>query len=257
MVRALPWKLLLPAMISLANRSYQKEMLDAAYIPFADIRQNMKELNTINTYLGGHAISIHGIKEILKYSQTNKPVTVCEIGCGGGDNLKAIQQWCIQNKIEINFIGIDLKAECIEFAMQQYPALNAKWICSDYKAVQFNNIKPDIIFSSLFCHHFNEDELVNMLQWMQQNSGTGFFINDLQRHPLAYHAIKIITGIFSKSALVKNDAPLSVARGFKKSEWQNLINAAAIKNCTILWKWAFRYLIIAFNFPKKQAIHNP
>ena len=250
LVPALQWKLLLPVMISLTKRSYQKEMLDAPHIPFADIRQNMQELNTINTYLGGHAISIGGIKEILKSHPVNKPLTVCEIGCGGGDNLKAIQQWYIQNQIEINFIGIDLKPECIEFARQQYPALNAQWICSDYKAVKFNEVKPDIIFSSLFCHHFYEDELVTMLQWMQQNSGTGFFINDLQRHPLAYYCIKIITGIFSKSTLVKNDAPLSVARGFKKIEWQKIINAAGIADCTIQWKWAFRYLITAVNSRK-------
>ena len=237
-------------MISLTNRSYQKEMLDAPYIPFADIRQNMKELNTINTYLGGHAISIGGIKEILKSHPANKPLTVCEIGCGGGDNLKAIQQWCTRNLINISFTGIDLKPECIEFAKQQYPALKAQWICSDYKTVQFGNDKPDIIFSSLFCHHFEEDELVTMLQWMQQNSGAGFFINDLQRHPLAYYAIKLITGIFSKSALVKNDAPLSVARGFKKWEWEKSIAAAGIADCTIQWKWAFRYLITAVSSRK-------
>jgi 2-polyprenyl-3-methyl-5-hydroxy-6-metoxy-1,4-benzoquinol methylase len=232
-------------------------MLDAPHIPFADIRQNMKELNTINTYLGGHAISIVGIKQLLKSHPANKPITVCEIGCGGGDNLKAIQQWCTRNQIEINFIGIDLKAECIEFARQQCPALNAQWICSDYKATLFNNLQPDIIFSSLFCHHFNEAELITMLQWMQQNSTTGFFINDLQRHPMAYYSIKIITSIFSKSALVKNDAPLSVARGLKKAEWQNLINTAAIENCTIQWKWAFRYLITAAHSRKSMLGESP
>ena len=114
---------------------------------------------------------------------------------------------------------------------------------SDYKKVHFKS-KPDIIFCSLFCHHFKDDELVCMFRWMHDNSVLGFFINDLHRHPLAYHSIRMLTTLFSKSYLVKNDAPLSVLRGFKKRELVALLNKAGISNYTIRWKWAFRWLVI-------------
>lgn len=230
-------------MLSLKARSYQKELLDDGNIPFADIQLNMQELNTINTYLGGHAITISGIKQILKTFNSTKSVTICEIGCGGGDNLKAIEKWCSANSVKVILTGIDIKSECITFAQQQYPQLNATWITSDYREVQFA-VKPDIIFSSLFCHHFDNEGIIAMLQWMKANVTLGFFINDLDRHPMAYRAIQLITRIFSTSYLVKNDAPLSVARGFKKTEWQNLIAKAGIPNCTVTWKWAFRYLVV-------------
>lgn len=234
-------------MINLTNRSYKKELLDNDDIPFADIKQNMKELNTINTLLGGHRITIAGIKILLAHHNANKPVTVCEIGCGGGDNLKAISNYCTQKNIAVNFIGIDMKPECIAFAKQQYPHLNSTWMTSNYEKVDFPEHKPDIIFSSLFCHHFIEAELITMLHWMKQYAAIGFFINDLQRHPLAYYSIKCITKLFSKSYLVKNDAPLSVARGFKKEEWLQIFKTAGINNFSIKWKWAFRYLVICSN----------
>ena len=79
---------------------------------------------------------------------------------------------------------------------------------------------------------------------MKENASAGFFINDLHRHPLAWYSIKLITTAFSKSYLVKNDAPLSVARGFKINEWRRLMKQAVINNFTIEWKWAFRHLII-------------
>lgn len=82
---------------------------------------------------------------------------------------------------------------------------------------------------------------------MQQNCTLGFFINDLQRNWFAYHSIKIITRFFSSSYLVKNDAPLSVARGFHKDEWLQVFQKAGIKNFNVEWKWAFRYLIISTN----------
>ncbi|MEO6670794.1 MAG: SAM-dependent methyltransferase, partial [Ferruginibacter sp.] len=148
-----------------------------------------------------------------------------------------------------NFIGIDIKGSCIEFASKQYPALPASWITSDYAAADLSFNKPTVVFSSLFCHHFTETELTAMIHWMKKNSSKGFFINDLQRHPVAYILIKWLTGIFSKSYLVKNDAPLSVARGFKKHEWVAIFQAAGISNYTIKWKWAFRYLIVCKNEP--------
>lgn len=226
-------------MINLAKRSYQKELMDADDIPFDAMAQTLKELNIINTRLGGHAITLKGIQSFLNNKEA---ITVCEIGCGGGDNLFAIYKYCVKNNIPVSFIGIDMNAECIAFAKQQYPQLDCQWICSDYAVVQFDK-PPAIIFSSLFCHHFTDEQLVPMLQWLQKNSTKGFFINDLQRHWLAYYLIKYITRFFSKSYLVKNDACLSVSRGFKKTEWQELFQQAGIKEFTINWKWAFRFLI--------------
>lgn len=231
-------------MINLTSRSPKLELLDREDISFADIQQNMKELNIINTLLGGHNISIAGIKKILKKHSAGESITVCEIGCGGGDNLKAVEKWAAAKSIRINFTGIDVKAACIDYARQQYPLLNAKWVVADYRAVEFGDDKPDIIFASLFCHHFKDAEIVSMLRWMKMNSVKGFFINDLHRHRLAYCSIKLITGIFSRSYLVKNDAPLSVARGFKTKEWTGLITEANLSNSTVQWKWAFRHLIV-------------
>ncbi len=240
MALALLWKPLLLLMLSLKNRSYTKELLDADNIPFEDIKKNLQELNTINSLLGGHKITIDGIKAF----PIKNEITICEVGCGGGDNLKAIQNWSNKNNITSKkYIGIDLKDTCINFAEQQYKSL-ASWITSDYAKVNFGNNKPDVIFSSLFCHHFSEEQLIKLLQWKKENSTKGFFINDLQRNTVAYYLIKWLTKIFSKSYLVKNDAPISVTRGFHKKEWEILLQKAGITNYSIQWKWAFRYLII-------------
>ena len=86
---ALPWKLSFYLMIDYKNRSLKKELLDQNNIPFEDIVLNMKELEFINAHLGGHSITINGFKKLLK---NRKTISVCEIGCGGGDNLNAINK---------------------------------------------------------------------------------------------------------------------------------------------------------------------
>ena len=232
-------------LLNFNQRSYEEELLDRNDIPFADIKKNMQELDFINTWLGGHDITIKGFRTL---ADNRKKISVCEIGCGGGDNLKAIYRFAKKKGISIEVTGIDIKKECIEFAKENSAEIaNARWICSDYKCAQLP-VKPDIIFSSLFCHHFDDAGVKHIFQWMNQNSQLGFFINDLQRHPLAYHSIRILSAIFSRSYMVKNDAPLSVLRGFSKSELNALIKDAHIDTdnigYSIDWQWAFRWLLI-------------
>ena len=234
-------------MPSLQHRSYQKELLDRNDIPFDDIRRNMQELDFINTKLGGHDITLDGIVALIKNQMNfNSSLTIVEIGCGGGDNLRAIRNWSERIHLPVQLKGVDINRECIAYAKQQKRNRGIEFLVSDYKNVSFDQ-KPDIIFSSLFCHHFTEDELAFMLQWMKQNSKIGFFINDLHRHWLAYYSIKLLTKLFSKSYLVKNDAPLSVQRGFKRHEWNTIFNEAGIANFNCKWRWAFRWLITSAN----------
>ena len=233
-------------MISMKERSYEKELLDQDDIPFDDILVNLRELNMVNTLLGGHKITCKGVDFFLQKIQGDETLTIAEIGCGGGDNLLAIDNFFQVKKQPVALIGVDIKTECIQYAQQHKPA-NSIWICSDYRETIWPGKKPDIIFSSLFCHHFTDEELVMQLTWLKENSRLGFFINDLHRHPAAYYSIKLLTRILSRSYLVKNDAPLSVMRGFKKRDWIKLLSAAGISNYQIKWQWAFRYLVCVTN----------
>jgi SAM-dependent methyltransferase len=227
--------------VSFKHRSYQKELLDGKNISFEDIRLNMQELDFINKHLGGHKVTISGIKPFA----ARPAMHVVEIGCGGGDTLRVIKEWCDKKNIEVQLCGIVINKEFISFATERSANKGINFISSDYILVRFEQ-QPDIIFSSLFCHHFSDDELVEMLQWIYKNCRYGFFINDLHRHSLAYYSIKFLTKAFSKSYMVKNDAPLSVKRGLKKNEWKRIFAEAGIKNYQIKWKWAFRWLIICY-----------
>jgi 2-polyprenyl-3-methyl-5-hydroxy-6-metoxy-1,4-benzoquinol methylase len=238
--------------VNFRHRSYQPELLDRPDIPFEDIQRNMQELNFINTWLGGHAITLTGVEALVNSQNpastaeaSAKAITICEIGCGGGDNLVAIKNWCDKKNIPVAFIGIDINPHCTEVAAKRLLG-NTQLITSDYKDVQLQT-QPDIVFSSLFCHHFSDREMVKQLQWMKTNARLGFFINDLHRHKVAYYSIKMLTALFSNSYLVKHDAPLSVARGFTKGEWSQFFNIAGINDYSIEWKWAFRWLIVSKN----------
>lgn len=220
------------------------ELLDDPSIPWADIKRNMEELEFINTWLGGHAINAAGWDRFLQQWPAKKHWHVAEVGCGAGDNLRYLVKRAKQQGLSIQATGIDINPHAIQLAEQKPGYVGFQWIHADYQQVQFPTTeKPDILFASLCCHHFNGSDLIALLRWMQEQATYGFFINDLHRHPLAYYSIQTLTRLFSRSYLVKHDAPLSVCRGFTRAEWVNQLHEAGIQQPKIEWKWAFRHLI--------------
>lgn len=225
-----------------SQRSTDKELLDQEHIPAEDLYRNLRELDFINHWLGGYAISFSGLKRILK---SNKKMHLVDIGCGGGDTLKRIAQWNTKARFDLKLYGVDLKSVCIEYAGQNLNGKDVTLICDDYRNV-FNHIEhADVIHACLFCHHLSTEQMVELVRFCRQKKCI-LIVNDLERNPIAYYSIKLLTRLFSNSYLVKNDAPLSVLRGFKKKEWIAILKQAGAQKYTVLNKWAFRHLVIVY-----------
>ena len=224
------------------NRSTQKELLDAELIPDADLFQNLKELHVINSLLGGYQISLNALKKV---DFKIKPITLVDIGSGGGDTLKTIFHWSKKNNKEVKLYGIDLKSTCVDYSNQNEPNESLNFICDDYRNIHLHVKEVDIIHASLFCHHLTINQIVELIQFALKHKAV-LIINDLERNRFAYYSIKYLTKLFSKSYLVKNDAPLSVLRGFKKIEWIEMIDKAGAMKYTVKNKWAFRHEVIIY-----------
>jgi 2-polyprenyl-3-methyl-5-hydroxy-6-metoxy-1,4-benzoquinol methylase len=229
-------------MFSNQQRSKKLELLDEAIIPSEDLYRNLYELEVINKRLGGHNATFKGLSFFEWNGDSN---TLLDIGSGGGDTLRAIAK-SKYGKHFNQLDGADLKLDCIAYAKSRSTQFkNITYYENDYKiCLENSKHQYDIISNALFCHHFADEQLIEMLKLMKQHSRIGFIINDLQRHWLAYYSIQLLTALFSKSYLVKNDAPLSVARSFKKSDWKKLLLKAGVEGAIIKWSWAFRYVIV-------------
>src|SRR6476659_1749153 len=107
-------------------RSHTKELLDGDNIPAPDLFRNLKELDTVNTLLGGYNISLSALNVIV---QNQEYYTLVDIGCGGGDTLKYIHKWNTRARKNISLVGIDIKPVCIEYAAQNTAGLPIRYIC--------------------------------------------------------------------------------------------------------------------------------
>lgn len=225
-------------------RSYQAEMMDAPDIPKDLLFRNLQELDYINRTLGGHAITLCGIQKLI--TDKNREYHIVDIGCGGGDSMLAIARWARNNHYKVKITGVDVNTDAVTYTKEHCKDFNEiNTVESDYRDFLKSAVSIDIVHCSLFCHHLKDDELQELFDYLKQFTNVGFVINDLQRHWFAYYSIKMLTRWFSSSVLVKNDAPLSVLRGFKRNELQLLLSQANVNAANISWKWAFRYLIVS------------
>ncbi|MCB0486907.1 MAG: methyltransferase domain-containing protein [Cyclobacteriaceae bacterium] len=235
-----------------SQRSQHIEIMDDLNCQGEVVEQTLRELEVINRLLGGNHVTINGIQKLLSDNiQNNKTLTIVDLGCGGGDILKEISRWANKHNINVRLVGIDANPFIVRFAENN---------CSDYRDIEFRvdnvfdaNFQSqsfDIIVATLFTHHFSSQELSQLLSTLNRQAKIGVVINDLHRHWFAYHSIRILTRLFSRSKMVKFDAPLSVLRAFRKDDLVEVLNQAGIKHYILRWKWAFRWQLI---IPKSLA----
>jgi 2-polyprenyl-3-methyl-5-hydroxy-6-metoxy-1,4-benzoquinol methylase len=227
-----------------SQRSEAIEIMDDLNCAGPVVDQTLAQLEFINKWLGGNAVTLNGLNTILKSCHQNS-LTIADLGCGGGDMLKLISNKLKKKNISAMLTGIDANPNIVAYAINNttsYPEIKFKAL--DVLSTEFRKESFDIVFATLFFHHFTHDQLVTVFAHLNKTARCGIVINDLHRHPLAYYSIKLLTKFFSKSTMVKNDAPLSVHRGFTRTELEGILKAAGITTYSLTWKWAFRWQLI-------------
>lgn len=239
-------------MPNLSYRSNEKELIDDLELDNDALRQNLEELALINKYLGGNQVTTSGLSSLVnfqsKISNRKSEIEIADLGCGGGDMLMVMADWAKKKGIDAQFIGIDANDFMIDFGTKRTANYqNISYLHQDIYSEEFKEKSFDIVTMTLFCHHFSDESLVQLLQQLKKQTRIGIVINDIHRHWFAYHSIAWITKLFLKSYLVKNDAKLSVWRAFVREDLEKIIQKSGFTKYSIRWKWAFRWEVVLFS----------
>ncbi|PKL76463.1 MAG: SAM-dependent methyltransferase [Candidatus Melainabacteria bacterium HGW-Melainabacteria-1] len=230
----------------LRRRSNEPELMDADNANPELLYRTLHELEVINRWLGGYATTLAGLKTLLGVSGRDQNSMrlwrIVDVGCGGGDTLRAIADWGQTLGLRLQLTGLDLQPVCLEYARKHSQGYAIDWISGDFRAATG---PYDLVISSQFCHHLDDALMREFFAWTRRVARYGYLINDLQRHRLAYHSIHALTALLSRSPYVRYDGPMSVRRAWTRAELQNLAASAGL-HPQIEWKWAFRYLVTGY-----------
>lgn len=224
-----------------AQRSAVDELMDTQAVSFEEFDQCLRHLRIINAFTLAYRPTIQWLSR--KVSRGKDPVSVLDIGCGGGDMLRRIAGWAKRRGLCVELVGVDMHPWSTRSAQRATPSsYPIRYETADIFAFMPER-KADFIISSLFAHHLSDSELVRFIHWMECHAARGWFINDVERHPLAYALVRRAVKLLRFNRLVQHDAPVSVLRALKRSDWQRLLGEAGVppRQVTIDAFFPFRY----------------
>ncbi len=225
----------------LSERSVAPELMDDFQEGPAKLRDVYNDINRVNRLLGGNAITIEGVVKLMKKNPRSS-YTIIDMGCGDGELLRKIADYCRAMKQAVRLIGIDVNAEVLQLAIQCSQGYREiSFAQQDILEIAPDDFMADIVINTLCMHHFNQAQLPIFLTKFVVLAQIGVVINDLHRSVWAYYLFKCFSLIFIRTNTAKIDGLISISKGFTKNELLYFAQNFPDLNHEITWKWAFRY----------------
>lgn len=226
----------------LKERSSEPELMDNDDISKEDYNQCLADLASVNRITRTHQATLDWLDQAIRCLPVNTPITILDVACGQGDLLRVIHRFAAERNFKITLQGLDMNPNSAIAARQATPSsMDIAYFTGD--VFTFTPAPPpDFIVSSQFTHHLSDSQVVSFLQWMERHARRGWFIADLHRHPLAYYGYSLLAGLARWHPVVRHDGAVSVARSFRRADWQALLAQAGIL-ANIRWHVPFRLCV--------------
>lgn len=236
-----------PHLPSFATRARGTERMDDPDVKGDALRRALHDLRRINRLLGGLRATASVLDPVLADRET---LDVLDVGTGTGDYLVDLVRRGVRWNAEVRGVGVDLNPVTVghgrawlDAALPTALRPRVRLEIEDALALPYPDDAFDVAHAALFLHHFHGPTAAQLLGEMERVSRLGIVVNDLHRHPLAYLGIWALSRLARLSPMVQHDGPLSVRRGFRRSDLAALARTHLCSPARIRWHWAFRWTL--------------
>ncbi len=226
--------------MNFAQRNALSELMDTETVTPEDFAACLKDLATVNRLTLAMRPTFAWLSEVTRNWPAGRRLSVLDVGYGQGDMLRAIWHWAKRRDLIVDLEGIDLNPLSELAARDATPAeLNICFRTGDVFALATER-RFDVVISSLLTHHLSDAQIVSFIRLMERQTITGWFINDLHRHALSYHAFRVWAALAGWHRFVRHDGPVSIARSFRREDWRQYLILAGV-DAEVVWYFPFRY----------------
>jgi SAM-dependent methyltransferase len=235
------------AALDFSSRSSTPELMDIEVTGFEEFRDCLVDLERVNLWTMTYRPMMAFLDRLLAAGllPRDRPLVVVDVGRGYGGMLRKIDDWAAKRGIAVDLTGVDLNPwSAVASGAATAPNRPIRWVTAN-----LFDYKPeggiDLIVSSQFTHHLDDEGLVRFLTWMEETAKLGWFVSDLHRHKLPYHFFRIWSRLARWHRFVQNDGPISISRAFVAADWRRLIARAGISAdaAEIEWWIPFRLCV--------------
>ncbi|GGG13521.1 methyltransferase domain-containing protein [Paenibacillus abyssi] len=230
----------------LEQRAKQPELMDDFSQGGPELSEAFAHLRRLNRIFGAAAPTLYGVQRLWGEAEKPRHLSVMDIGAGSGEVNRELLRWADRQDIDLTITLVDRTEEACE---------EARRIFHHERRVQVMRCDlfmlpeacADIITGTQFIHHFASHELCGVVANMLRRSRLGVVINDIHRHWIAWSAVWLAVRMISTNRYIRHDGPLSVAKGFRLADWQQLRDELGGPEMSVAWRPLFRYAAVIRN----------
>ena len=228
---------------TLLHRDKQPEIMDQPGLAAADHANALRALARIN-WISNVAGTLWNPIRQLAENRRGQPLRVLDLASGGGDVPIRLACRARRARLPITFSGAELSQTARDFAFAQarMAGVDVDFLPCD----ALHGSLPggfDIITCSLYLHHLEADQAIDLLKRMGDAAGSMVLVSDLIRSRMGFLLAYVGTRILSRSAVAHYDGPQSVRAAFTMAEATQMAQRAGLTRATLSWRWPYRFLL--------------
>lgn len=228
---------------SLSYRRLQAELMDQPELDARRHHRALEGLARINFFSGSARILWPEIRRLIR-QEPQREWRLLDVATGAGDVPAALWRKARRAGLRLEVAGCDISDRAVEHA--QLGAERAKAPIRFFRCDALGEGLPegyDIVTSSLFLHHLEEDRAVELLCRMATAARSLVLVNDLERSRAGFALAYVGVRVLSRCDVVHVDGPRSVEGAFTCAEAGELSRAAGLQGATVKRRWPCRYLL--------------
>ena len=172
------------------------------------------------------------------------PLRVLDVASGAGDIPIRLALRAGRSGRRLQITACDLSPVAIGFASRR--AARAGVRMNFFQADVLRSQIPgeyDVVLSSLFLHHLQKAEAIDLLGKMQRAAGRMVLVSDLNRSAVNYSIVRAASYVLTRSPVVRHDGPASVLAAFTAHEALRLAEEAGLRGATVTRHPPCRFLL--------------
>lgn len=171
-----------------------------------------------------------------------RPVRVLDVACGGGDVLIEVGARARRAGVDVELVGCDSSPVALDRAGARAAGrAGVSLVRADVRDGLPG--RHDLVCCSLFLHHLEHADAVQLLRAMADATDHVVLVQDLRRSRLGYVLAWAALRVLTTSDVARTDGPISVRAAFDLAEASALTREARLERAVVRACWPERFTI--------------